>query len=108
MLQMLREYDVLCKKLWMLCYARNYVHQSVIRRFETLDVVLCRNICYEIVARKYELKHDEYRYQVFLTCNNMLRKIVPWLGDLKVVDHHHRRKPKTQTFGKLDHCNVLH
>lgn len=66
---------MLCKKLWMLCYARNYVHQSVIRRFETLDVVLCRNICYEIVARKYELKHDEYKYQVFLTCNNMLRKI---------------------------------
>ena len=46
---------------------------------ETLDDVLCKNICTEVLPRKFdfkhELKHDEYRYQVFLTCNNMLRKV---------------------------------
>ncbi|KAG2245416.1 hypothetical protein Bca52824_092727 [Brassica carinata] len=53
----------------------HFVHQSVIRRLETLDIMLCRKLCSDIVGRKNELQDDKYGSQVFITSKNMLRKI---------------------------------
>ncbi|XP_048601273.1 uncharacterized protein LOC125580600 [Brassica napus] len=53
----------------------HFVHQSIVRRFETLDIELCRNICSEIVSRKFDFELHDPGYQVFLTCKSVLRKI---------------------------------
>ncbi|KAH0901195.1 hypothetical protein HID58_040698 [Brassica napus] len=59
----------------------HFVHQSIVRRFQTLDVELCRNICSEIVSRKFDFELHDPGYQVFLTCKSVLLKIG------KICDH---------------------